>query len=415
MRPETTLKWLFLDLNSFFASVAQQESPALRGRPVAVVPVANTDSTCAIAASREARAYGVKTGMPIYEARRICPALICVPAHHHVYVDYHHRILDEVIRHVPINKVWSIDELSSCLPPRLRNVEAATHAALRLKEGLRKNVGSCITASIGIAPNSFLAKVATDIQKPDGLVILEPQSLPGRLLDLDLTDLPGINVNMKKRLEKAGIHSMEHLWHAAPKQARRAWGSVMGERFWYNLHGYDIPDTPTKSSTIGHSRVLDPALRRPDAARLVARRLVIKAASRLRRREFHAAAFYLSIRDRDDRRWAAETRVIPAQDNFTFLRALDDLWRGMMTDMNPNALKKVSVGFYDLRRATEITPDLFTKPPARANALSGLMDSINEKYGSDAIRLGISPRTESGFVGTKIAFSRIPDREEFHE
>jgi len=104
-----SLKWLFFDLNSYFASVEQQDCPELRHKPVAVVP-ALTDSTCAIAASYEAKAYGVKTGTKIYEAKKLCPGLICVLARHDVYVEYHHRIFNEVENHIPIEKKCSVDE-----------------------------------------------------------------------------------------------------------------------------------------------------------------------------------------------------------------------------------------------------------------------------------------------------------------
>ena len=100
LEPVSELRWLFLDLNSYFASVEQQENPALRGKPVAVVPMM-ADSTCAIAASYEAKAYGVKTGTPVYEAKKMCPGLKLVLARHDVYVDYHHRIFEEVIKHTP--------------------------------------------------------------------------------------------------------------------------------------------------------------------------------------------------------------------------------------------------------------------------------------------------------------------------
>ena len=93
MKRETSLKWLFVDLNSYFASVEQNENPSLRGKPVAVVPMP-TEHTCAIAASYEAKAYGVKTGTIIRDARNMCPNLICVPARHDVYVRYHNRILE---------------------------------------------------------------------------------------------------------------------------------------------------------------------------------------------------------------------------------------------------------------------------------------------------------------------------------
>lgn len=380
------------------------------------------DSTCAIAASYEAKAYGVKTGTKIYEAKKLCPGLRCVLARHDKYVEYHHRVLDEVIRHIPINKVCSIDELSSRLPPRQRNRAEAEAVARRIKEGIRRNVGAAITCSIGIAPNSFLAKIATDMEKPDGLVVLEPESLPGRLFDLELMDLPGINVRMNERLRRAGITSVEKLWNASPKQARMVWGSVNGERFWYNLHGYAIPDLETSPSVIGHSRVLDPALRAPGQARLVARRLTIKAATRLRRKEFFATSFSLSVRTAAGPGWAAKTALSPGQDNFTFLRALEELWQTMLWDCRPDRLKKVSVSLSGLCRRQDITPDLFDtssqtyqKLQQRHDRLSAVIDTLNSKYGADTIQLGISPKTRAGFVGTKIAFARIPDREEFSE
>lgn len=416
-------QWLFLDLNSYFASVEQQDYPALRGRPVAVTPLGG-DSTCAIAASYEAKAHGIKTGTRIYEARKMCPQLVCVPARHDAYVAYHHKILEEVVRHTPINKVWSIDELSSRLPPNKQNREAAVAVAERIKTGIRQNVGEVIRCSIGIAPNGFLAKVATDMMKPDGLVVLEEGNLTERLFALRLTDLPGINTRMEFRLMKAGVHSVEQFWNLSPKQARAVWGSVQGERFWYHLHGYDVPDIKTQSSMIGHSRILDPELRSPDMARLVARRLVIKAATRLRRMGFYATDFALSVRESGEGglRFASALRVTPAQDNFTFLRALDSLWGEMLTTLKPWKIKKISVSLYNFCQHNDITPDLFAESNVMQKMLekknvvvSQVMDKINQKYGAESIRLGVSPRTQAGYVGTKIAFSRIPEMDEFHE
>lgn len=418
----TSFKWLFLDLNCYFASVEQQANPALRGRPVAVVPM-DTDSTCAIAASREAKKFGVRTGTKIHDARRLCPGLICVLARHDLYVEYHHRIIAEVVRHTPINKIWSVDELSSRLPPGKQTREAATAVALRIKAGLRERLGDCITCSIGLAPNSFLGKVGSDMQKPDGLVLLEAETMTEKLFRLDLTDLPGINVNMQARLHRAGIRTVEQFWNLDPKHARRIWGSVGGERFWYNLHGYEIPDPETSRSMVGHSRILDPELRSPEKAHLVARRLTVKAATRLRRMELYAGAFDLSVRTTDDGgRWSAGINLDPAQDNFAFLSALDHLWASMLRGLRPWQLRKVSITMTDLCTRQDITPDLFTMAsPERQTRiiknekLSFLMDTLNRKYGSETIRLGISPQTRAGYVGTKIAFNRIPDEAEFHE
>lgn len=415
------IKWLFLDLNSYFASVEQQENPALRGKPVAITPM-NTESTCAIAASYEAKAYGIKTGTKIYEAKKLCPDLKCVLARHNIYVHYHHRIINEVINHIPINKIWSIDELSSRLPPRLRYVEAATETVRQLKESLRNNIGESVTCSVGLAPNSFLAKVATDMQKPNGLIVLEKNKLPGPLFDLKLTDFPGINVNMEARLNRANIYTVEQFWNTSPKQARHIWGSVGGERFWYNMHGYEIPDPQTNTVMIGHSRILDPELRSPEKARLIARRLTVKAATRLRRKEFHASRFRLSVRSADYHHWTAEIRTAPAQDNFTFLESLNDLWIAMLSDLSPDKLKKISISLHDLCRTKEITSDLFDRQsPAyqklhqKNKNLSNVIDLINQRHGAETLQLGPTPKTRSGYVGTKIAFSRVPDLAEFDE
>lgn len=420
MQPEKQIKWLFLDLNSYFASVEQQDNPSLRGKPVAVVPMV-TDYTCAIAASYEAKRYGIKTGTKVHEAKRLCPTLQCVLARHDAYVRYHHRILEEVVRHTPINKVWSIDELSSRLPPDKRNREDAVNVAKRIKAGIHKNVGEVINCSIGIAQNSLLAKIAGDMQKPDGLTVLEPADLKDALFKHSLRDLPGINVNMEARLWKAGINNVEKLYGLSPKHARAIWGSVAGERFWYLLHGYDIPDQETNRSSIGHSRILDPELRHPDMAYLVARRLVIKAAARLRHQEFYATRIHLSVRS-DENRWATEAQCSPSQDNFSLLKSVDVMWSDMLASLRPKKLKKVSVVFYGLCRSTEITPDLFDKASEsykkldqRNQNLSNAMDRLNAKYGAETIQLGVSPKTAAGFVGTKIAFSRVPEVNEFQQ
>ena len=252
--PVKELKWLFFDLNSYFASVEQQDRPELRNKPIAIVPML-TDSTCAIAASYEAKAYGIKTGTKIYEAKKLCPDLICVLARHDVYVDYHHRIFAEVENHIPITKICSIDEAACRLWKGEEDPEIATNIALQIKEGLKRNIGEYIKCSIGLATNAFLAKTATNMQKPDGLVVLPPDNYKDRLFAFKLTDLCGIGKNIEYRLNRAGINSIEQFWNISPKHARKVWGSVAGERFWYNLHGFDVPDRPTKKSVIGHSRV----------------------------------------------------------------------------------------------------------------------------------------------------------------
>ena len=414
-------KWLFVDMNSYFASCEVQERPELRGKPVAVVPML-TDYTVAIAANYVAKGYGVTTGTPILEAKRLCPDLRCILARHDVYVRYHHLVHDEVLKHLPISKVWSVDEMASRLPPTFRNRPEAEAVARRIKDGIRKNVGEALTCSIGIAPNSFLAKVATDMEKPDGLVVLDSSNLPGRIHALKLTDLPGISSRMERRLNDAGITSIEQFMRMPARQARMIWGSVLGERMWYRLHGFDVEDPPSKTSVKGHSRVLEPNLRPLEASWWMARKLTVKAAARLRREEFFATILDLSARDLEERRWHGTVKFAPAQDNFVFLKALDKLWQQMLVEFRVSKLKRVSVDLHGLCRRQEITPDLFDtsskafqKIQARHTALTAAMDKINRRFGADTVTLGIVPETQAGYIGTKISFTRIPEPEEFME
>lgn len=424
----TGLGWLYLDLNSYFASVEQHMNPRLRGRPVAVVP-SDTDATCAIAASYEAKAKGVKTGTMIYKAREICPDIITVPARHDHYVEYHHKIMEQIGKFLPLTKICSIDEVVCRLMGDECIEENAREIAHNIKTAIAKNVGTSLRSSIGIGPNRFLAKVASNLQKPDGLSVLYATELPERLAHLELSDLPGIGRNMNKRLIRAGVTDLATFWNLEPKHVRRIWHSVEGERFWYALHGIEtsIDEKPTRR-TVGHSHVLAPVMRPRHKARIVARRLTLKAASRMRRLGYFAKLYSLYVRfdvpknGGERYKWQSDIKVPLAEDSFSFLRALNMLWEKMIEDNTPPRIKQISVSFYGLVPADKMMPDMFkelddpiTKKQQRHARLSIAMDDINAKYGLDTVVLGTLPESMSRFSGTKIAFTRIPEKAEFHE
>jgi DNA polymerase-4 len=411
--------WLFLDLNSFFASVEQQENPALRGKPVAVVPVM-TDATCAIAASAQAKQFGIKTGTNIGEARHKCPDLQLVLARHDIYVEYHHKIIQEVERHYPVNAVCSIDEMALRLDKRRRPLPAAIDLSKRIKAGLRRTMGECITCSIGLAPNRFLAKVASDMQKPDGLVFLTAADLPGRLLDLELRDLPGIGRRMEPRLHAVGIRTMRELWEASREDMHHAWGGVVGDRFWMALHGEPSEDEPEQDpKSIGHSHVLSPELRKPPQAAIVLRRLLLKAASRLRRSNHRATEMRVSLRMEDGLRGEASQRFPAMNDSLALTDVMRRLWESVMQQTRWQRVKKVAVTLSGLESLTQPQQlDLFARGEdsrQRRESLSRVLDDINKKHGRDSIVIGFTPDTVRTFSGSKIAFNRIPDREEFKE
>jgi DNA polymerase-4 len=387
--PTQSLRWLYVDFNSYFASVEQQLRPELRGKPIAVVPV-ETDSTCAIAASYEAKAFGVKTGTPIYKAKRLCPALTCVLARHECYVEFHHRLIEEIERHIPVAAVCSIDEVACRLMDNEISVERSTEIAQSIKSGIAKTIGRYMRCSIGIAPNRYLAKVGTELEKPDGLVVLRAEDLPRKLFSLKLRDLPGVGANIEHRIRTAGIVDLPSLFALSPHEVRKIWGSVWGEKMWYLLRGIELPEEITTRRSVGHSHVMAPELRDPTKAKDVARRLTLKAASRLRRMDYYAGAMSFSAQLENDTRVHAEERLYRAQDNKTFLDLLNRLWTEALKESPGVRIRKVSVTLSDLVAVTDLQLDLFANSPDvglaerdKSEKLSRAMDKINHRFGRD--------------------------------
>ena len=426
MRSDSPLRWLFLDLNSYFASVEQQLQPALRGKPVVVAPV-DTDTTSAIAASYEAKAFGIRTGTPIWEAKRLCRDLIVTPARHDAYVDYHNRIRAEVERHIPVTRVCSIDEVACRLMDNENDPAFVRDLARRIKAGIAANVGEYLKCSIGVAPTRLVAKIACDMRKPDGLTVIEAHELPERLYVLKLIDIPGIGRKMERRLAAKGVLSIPDLIARGPKRAGEAWGAVNGDRLWWSLTGHDVPEIETQHRSIGHSQVLSPSKRDPAAALATARRLCLKAASRLRREGYAARSLLLHARLEEGGKFAAHQRLPLTQDSFSFLAQLGALWPRLAeaAARQPGGARIRMVGV----TLAEIAPEgheqgaLFDRDDidhalareARGLRLSEAMDKANTKFGRNAVTLGPLLGGRIDHVGAKIAFHRIPDMAEFHE
>jgi DNA polymerase-4 len=406
---ENAVQWLFLDLNAFFASCEQQEAPALRGKPVIVVQTL-TASAVAIAASYAAKAFGIKTGTLVREARRLCPTVVTVQANHRLYSDYHERILKAVDTCIPVEKVCSIDEVDCKLMGTERQVPVARELALKVKRALREQVGECLTCSIGIAPNVFLGKVGSDLQKPDGLVVITKNDLPDILLRLELQDIYGIGERMEQRLHRAGILTVAELWNATPLRLRRVWGGINGVLFHQMLHGVDIqPPSSRFSKSIGHQHVLKPELRTKKGAHDFAQHLLTKAAERLRRGDYFSRRLGVHLSwVADLGGWWDETDFHETRDTGFLLARLEEIWQRV-----PRT-KPLSVGvvLLDLVPADQHQPDLFAADNDRRQKLSPLVDRINDRYGRCSIGFGLFPRDVRAFKG-HAAFQRVPEKWEF--
>lgn len=275
MRRPDQLEVLYLDFDGFFASVAQQCEPRLRGKPVGIVPfdAAPTKSMTVIAVSKEAKKFGVRNVMRVPDVLALCPDIILVPQRPDLIRRAHLTLLSEIEAEIPIDVVKSIDELA-CTLDKTTSADPGGLSS-RIKERLRVNVGEQITCSIGIAANRLLAKIACKVDKPNGVTIWHPRDMPGPLLLRPMSDIPGVGDRIAAKLAGRNITTIEHLLATNPKQCRALWGNVNGERMWYALNGYSIQAEPTQRSMYGHGRVLPPEWRNVESAPGVARRCAV--------------------------------------------------------------------------------------------------------------------------------------------
>jgi DNA polymerase-4 len=217
------------------------------------------------------------------------------------------------------------------------------------------------------------------MQKPDGLVLLHPNTMANRLAEMELTDFCGLNKRMKVRLNLAGIYTSREMLDADRKSLRAAFGSIVGERWWYLLRGYDLPDIETNRKSLGNSHVLPPSERNREGSFGVLLRLLQKATSRLRKEGLAAGAYSMMARDADNR-WECEGKCEPSHDTLKFIDILQEAWPGCPIE-NP---MQVAVTFTELTEAIDTTPSMFDMDNYRSE-LSKVVDKINDKFGRNSI------------------------------
>ena len=426
--------YLHIDLNSFFASVEQQIHEEYRGKPLAVVPTF-ADTTVCIAASYEAKAFGVKSGTQVGEAKKLCPGIILIAGDHADYAKYSHEITKAVELACPVSHNPSIDEMVCQLMGREQEPPRARQIALEIKQSIYKNVGVALRCSIGMAPNRYLAKIASDMQKPDGLIGLLPSQLPRAIAHLELRDLPGVGARTEIRLNKKGITTMEQLLALDHNQMNKLFDSVWGNRMFHWLRGAQTEDASGNNvfqadvqKSLGHSHVLAPEHRSPEGSWAVAHKLLHKAAMRLRMEHFYTGSLAVTIRYQLTREqaevhaargkvkrhtsgiknsgWGMEARFRDCQDTLTLLEILRSLWA--QRPQGPEFKKPFFVGITlrSLVPEDEHQAELFADPTNRAD-LSATMDKLNLKYGHTTLHFaGMLPARES--APTRIAFTQIP-------
>jgi DNA polymerase-4 len=324
-----------------------------------------------------------------------------------------------------VTAVLSIDEMACRLMGRERPLLAAMELGRQVKRRILERVGPMLRSSVGLATNRYLAKVASDMEKPDGLVALPLDILPEALRQLTLRDLPGIGARTEKRLNDKGVHTMEQLLALDCDGAGELWGSVWGERLWHWLRGEDFDMSETEHlKSLSHQHVLAPEMRTTEKAWAVAHKLLHKAAMRLRAAHLWASSIGLAIGfagphgERGPvssfgvpkKGWKSELKLSECQDNPTLIAALRRLWESRPSGeefAHPYFIGVHLNGLVPDRLHSLNLFDGSEDEQSRARLLAA-MDALNNKYGMSTLAPA-TMLTAFKAAPTRIAFHTIPE------
>jgi DNA polymerase-4 len=373
-------------MDAFYASVEQRDRPELRGRPVIVGGVGNRGVVSA--ASYEARRYGVRSAMPTATARRLCPQGIFLPVRMPHYATVARQIREILLAVTPLVEPLSLDEAFLDVRGHERLLGPAPEIARQIKDRIRSGTG--LTASVGVAPNKFLAKLASDHGKPDGLVVVPPDGVAEFLAPLPVGRLWGVGAKGEKRLHALGVRTIGQL-AALPERVLADHFGKTGRHLWELAHGRDeravTPDREAKSISTETTFPEDVGDRA--ALRTWLLDLVDELAGRLRKEGVRARTVELKLRSSDFRTWT-RSLSLPAATDVT-----DALWRAALQLFERSVtaevlpLRLLGVGASNLARDGLVQGQLFEDAERRrGEALDQTIDAIRARLGSGAIRRG---------------------------
>jgi len=387
-KPKNT-KYLFIDMNSFFASCEQEINQCLINKPVAVTPF-NGDSGCIVSASYEAKKFGIKTGTLVKEAKIICPKIIIIESNTKTYLYFHEQIKKILYSFSPFVNVMSIDEAAITLSPSEQQSHIAKKIAISLKEKIKNKLGKNLRSSIGIGPNIYLAKQASEFKKPDGLTEIKLENLADYYRRISLRDLKGINFRMESRLKSHQFYRPIDLYLSSSNNLHKHLG-IVGQYWYFNLHGYDLFTTnPNQFHTIinklpksiSHSHVLEPQYRNWESAWSICQKLIERTGYRLRKQQLESSTVELYVKCLNHYSYHRNINVISFSNSTNFSRYIKTLWKEIDTNYTP---LKIAVRLSSLNNNTTKQYNLFkvnNKPILAYKAI----DKINDKFGSFTIK-----------------------------
>lgn len=407
---------MHIDLNSCFATVEQQARPLLRGRPVAIAN-RRTEHTAIVTASYEAKAFGIKVGTGVREAKRLCPDLVVLESDPPKYRYVYHKLMDIMRDYSPNFTMKSIDEGVIDFAQSSPDIQARdmVDIAREIKQRLRDEIGCWMRCNIGIAPNRFLAKTAAGLNKPDGLDVIDHTNLRDIFARLELEDLTGIAHRNRRRLERVGIYTpLEFLDADVDVLQHVVFKSICGAQWRQRLRGWEVDDVMYDLKTCGRQYVMESRDLPRDEVLARLHHLCESVGRKLRGqgKVARGVGVYARISGptpllESNGRWGRKGNYwhvkYLAPLPFFSDKSIYAIAARLFAGAPDGSVREIGIHTYHLHDGLGDQLSLFGDELAREQQLTWAVDEINERYGARTIHSAHTVGTDR-FVQQKIPF-----------
>ncbi len=399
---------MHIDLNSCFASIEQQANPLLRNKPI-VVAAYNSPSGCILAPSVEAKLLGIKVGMRVKDGKLLCPNLIVRGPDPWKYRTVHLALKKILLEYTNKLAPKSIDEFVLNFEGFPSFSRGLTLVAQEIKTRIKNEIGDWLTVSIGIGPNRFLAKMGSNLKKPDGLEEINYKNFLDVYQKLTLVKLHGIDKSYTARLNLSQIYTVMDFYNATPSQLKSAFQSIQWFYWYLRLRGWEIDDVEFGRKSFGNMYSLPKALVAVEELSPILHKLVQKMSYRLRLNGYCCKGVHLAILYRDHSFWhkgvSLKNPLFDSQDIYRLAVKI------MSASPYQKSVANISVSCFNLSKNNTLQLDLFDNL-IKKESLVSTIDSINEKWGDFVITPGKMLGTKD-LIPDRIAFGNIKELENF--
>lgn len=393
---------IHIDINSCFATCEQQANPLLRGKPIAVAAF-DTPSAVILAASIEAKFLGIKTGMRVFDAKKLFSNLIVLTPDPSKYRNIHDQLERLLLQYTPSVVSRSIDEFVCDFNQSPFINRGLANVCQEIKQRIRSEIGEWISVSIGIGPNRFLAKVASNLKKPDGLEQISINNFEEVYLHLRLKDLHGISTATSNLLNCHSIYSVEDFYKASLDDLKSAFQSITSYYWFLRLRGWEVDDFESERQSFGNMHALKKPTFEIEKLKPILHKLVLNTSDRLRRANYKAKGIRISLIFTDHTLWQKSfTTSAEIYETYDIFMAAYKL---LQSCPNIKHVRNMAFTCFNLSANNSLQLDMFDNLIKKDNLVNAV-DKINGKFG----RLSIFPASviqSTEFVSDSIGFGKI--------